>query len=293
MATKSLFRYDIASEQNLYEELIIESVQIYGTDVYYIPRESMGHDQILNDDIISEYKDAYQIEMYIENTEGFDGDGDLFTKFGIEIRDAVTFIVSKRRWNDVIASYRDDAAWWRPREGDIIYIPLTESTFQIMKTEEKTPFFQIGKLNVFKMSCELYDYSGENFNTGIPEIDRVETFAYQYQVTLSDSADGYIFGENVTQTFSSGVVMRGEIINIEADSNTRLFIAHSGANDGKYHDFIPGLPIVGSQSGQSWNVLDVIQLQKIEASSQGDIFKEAASTILDFSEDNPFGNPLQ
>ena len=228
MTTKPLFRYDVESEQDLYEDLIIESIQIYGQDVYYVPRESLGHDEILNDDIINNYDDAYQIEMYIETAEGFEGDGDIFTKFGIEIRDACTFVVAKRRWNDAVASYRDDTPWWRPREGDIIYIPLTESTFQIMRTEEKTPFFQIGKLNVFRLSCELYDYAGENFNTGFEEIDRVEkTYAYQYQITMDDSASNYTLGETVTQTFTSGVIMRGEVVNIEADSSTRLFIAHS------------------------------------------------------------------
>src|SRR6056300_1150201 len=158
MATNLYFSQGRKSEQDLYEEIIIESLKMYGQDVYYIPREIVNRDRIFEDDSVSRFSDAYKIEMYIENIEGFDGEGDLFTKFGVEIRDAATFIVSRRRWGSVIAENEesDVVQFFRPREGDVIYLPLSQSMFQIMKVETETPFFQLKNLPTFRMRCELF-----------------------------------------------------------------------------------------------------------------------------------------
>lgn len=103
MATNLYFAQGTRSEQVLYEDLIIESLKMYGQDVYYIPREIVKRDRIFEDDAVSRFDNSYRIETYIENVEGFDGEGDLFTKFGVEIRDAATFIMSRRRWSSVVA----------------------------------------------------------------------------------------------------------------------------------------------------------------------------------------------
>jgi hypothetical protein len=162
------------SEQNLYEDLIIESMKIYGMEVYYLPRKPNSLDSILTEDPLNTFEYAYPIEMYLENTMGFAGDGELMSKFGLEIRDTANFIVSRKRWNQV-AGPTGNTILERPAEGDIIYFPMSKSFFEIRKVEGQDPFFQVGKLYVFKMMCELYQYSNERFMTGVAEIDNIAT----------------------------------------------------------------------------------------------------------------------
>ena len=162
------------SEQNLYEDLIIESMKIYGIEVYYLPRKPNSLDRILTEDPLNTFEHAYPIEMYLENTMGFAGDGELMSKFGLEIRDTAKCIVSRKRWNQVAGS-TGNTILERPAEGDIIYFPMSKSFFEIRKVEGQDPFFQVGKLYVFKMMCELYQFANERFITGIAEIDNIAT----------------------------------------------------------------------------------------------------------------------
>jgi hypothetical protein len=161
-----------SSEQNLYEDLIIESMKIYGFEAYYLPRKSNTLDSILTEDPLNTFDYAFPLEMYLENTMGFAGDGELMSKFGLEIRDTGNFIVSRKRWAEVVGS-QNVTVLPRPAEGDIIYFPLTKSFFEIRKVEGQEPFFQIGKLFVYKMMCELYQFANERFNTGVDEIDNI------------------------------------------------------------------------------------------------------------------------
>jgi len=160
-----------ASEQNLYEDLIIECLQIYGFEVYYIPRTSFNEDRILVEDPLNHYENAYPIEMYLENTNGFEGEGDLLTRFGVELRETASFVVSRRRWDKEVGSKGQTVLEARPAEGDVLYFPLTKSYFEIRKVEGDTPFYQVGKLYIFRMQCELMQFSSETFNTGVDEID--------------------------------------------------------------------------------------------------------------------------
>lgn len=175
MATNPYFSQGTRSEQLLYEDIIIESLKMYGQDVYYIPREIVDRDRIFVDDSVSRFDNAYKIEMYVENTEGFDGEGDLFTKFGVEIRDAATFVVAKRRWNTTVAYHEQTVteSFARPREGDLIYLTLSNSIFEITRCETQQPFFQLKNLPVFKLRCELFEYNKEDFDTGIEELDDI------------------------------------------------------------------------------------------------------------------------
>lgn len=183
MATNLYFSQKVKSEQNLYEDITIESLKMYGQDVYYLPREIVNEDRILGDDIQSSFNSSYKIEMYIENVEGFDGEGDLFTKFGVEIRDAATFIVARKRWNQTVSRYNNKINSERPREGDLIYLPLSNSLFQIQHVEHESPFYQLSNLPTYKMRCELFEYSGEDINTGIDVIDDIENnYSYTYIV---------------------------------------------------------------------------------------------------------------
>lgn len=159
------------SESELMEGLIIECLKIYGFDVYYLPRKQVKEDLILGEDPLSKFTAAYPIEMYLENVDGFGGDGEFMSKFGLEIRDTANFVVSRRRWQDLIG--KDGAAILsaRPAEGDLLYFPLTKSFFEIKFVEARDPFFQVGKLYVFKLQCELFQFSSETIDTGITEID--------------------------------------------------------------------------------------------------------------------------
>lgn len=153
------------------EDIIIECLKIYGFDVYYIPRTSVNEDDILTEDPLNKYSNAYPLEMYMSNVTGFEGEGDLLTKFGVEIRDSATFIVARRRWDEVVARDGGAQLTTRPSEGDILYFPITKSYFEIRRVETRDPFFQVGKLYVYKLECELMQYSSERFETEVEEIN--------------------------------------------------------------------------------------------------------------------------
>jgi len=177
MATNFYFQSGIpggrSSEQLLMEDIIIECLKIYGFDTYYMPRNAVNEDVILGEDTLNNFEHAYPLEMYMQNVSGFEGDGDLMTKFGVEIRDTATFVVARRRWDEVIASSGNAVLTTRPAEGDIIYFPQTKAFFEIKRVEATDPFFQVGKLYVYKLQCELMQYSSEVFDTGISEIDGI------------------------------------------------------------------------------------------------------------------------
>ena len=216
MATNLYFSQKVRSEQNLYEDIVIEALKAYGQNVYYLPRDIVNEDKILGDDPVSSFNSSYMIEMYIENTEGFEGEGDLFTRFGVEIRDEATFVVSRRRWSDTVARYDNEITVDRPAEGDVIYLPLSKSFFQIMHVEHEQPFYQLSNLPVFKMRCQLYEYTGEDMDTGIDVLDDLETkYAYKYILTLDNTRDS----AQATATLSSGAL---QTLNI-TDSGNNYF----------------------------------------------------------------------
>jgi hypothetical protein len=160
------------SESLLHEDLIIECLKIYGFDCYYIPRVAVNRDMILNEDPTNKYEDAFPLEAYLENTTGFGGT-DLLSKFGVEIQDTATFIVARRRWEEAVGRKKASVLFNRPAEGDLLYFPVTKSFFEIKYVEVKDPFFQVGKLYVYKLECELYQYSHEDVNTEVREIDEI------------------------------------------------------------------------------------------------------------------------
>lgn len=292
MATNPYFSYKVRSEQSLYEDIVIETLKMYGQDVYYIPREVVHKDTVFDDQVLSLFDNAYKVEMYIENVEGFDGEGDLFTKFGVEIRDAATFVMARRRWNDTVARLEgyDSNKFYRPREGDIIYLPLSQSTFQIMKVETESPFYQISNLPVFKMRCELFEYSDEDFDTGIDDIDRVEQIgAYQYILTMDSASAGYELGETISQVFSDYTI-NGEVVGW-SDSDNKLYLAHVGSTDGLYREFTTSTQVVGSESNAIATPTLVEELQEIQLNNQNESLDADAFEFIDFSESNPFGDP--
>ena len=188
MATNFYFQSGNTSgttnEQRLLEDLILESIKIYGHDVYYLPRTSVNQDEVLGEDVLSRFENAYPIEMFIANVEGWGGDREIFTKFGIQVTDQATFVVSKRRWEDVVGINPEELLQLpnRPAEGDLIYLPKTKSMFEIKFVEHLNPFYQLGKFYIYSMNCELYQYSSEQFDTNVEEIDSVEVRDTQDQL---------------------------------------------------------------------------------------------------------------
>jgi hypothetical protein len=289
------------SEQDLYEDIVIESLKVYGQNVYYLPRTIVNQDSIFKDDIPSTYGSAYRLEMYIENVEGFDGDGDLFSKFGVEIRDQATFVCARRRFATQIGNrqeYSSGTQYYRPKEGDLIYLPLSGSIFQISKVEDESPFYQLQNLPVFRMQCDLFEYNDEDLDTNIEAIDALESkFAYKYILTLDSdgnvgaSALPFQKGETVIQTLSDGTQISGEVSESFTDSDLKLHLIHVGADDGKFHLPTTGLNVVGVTSTAVASVTAVSEEQQIMPSTQADEFDAFEDGFIDFSEGNPFGDP--
>jgi len=171
MPTNQYFtNYTSTAEQGLHTDLIVESIKQYGLDMYYLPRTEVEVDQLHGADTQTEYVSSHLCEFYIKNVEGFAGEGDFLSKFNIQIRDQVTFTVARTSFETNVGT---PASIVRPREGDIVYFPLNNKLFQIKFVEHESMFYPLGSLQVWDIKCELFEYSGEYFNTGITEIDDI------------------------------------------------------------------------------------------------------------------------
>ena len=293
MSTNPYFSQGTKNEQHLYEDIVVESLRTFGQDCYYIPREIVNRDGIFQDDSVSRFDNAYRIEMYIENIEGFDGEGDLFTKFGVEIRDAATFVVARRRWGNTVALYENELTepFYRPREGDLIYLTLSKSYFEITRVETEEPFYQLKNLPVFKMRCELFEYNDEDFDTGITEIDDVEeVHAYQTILTFSTITGAFEIGEEVTQN-NTDYTMKGEVVKVDLSNSAakKVYISHAGATDGDYHEFTLSATITGSNTGATGTPTAIGE--DLQDGAMNDDFDNIGDGLVDWSEKNPFGEP--
>lgn len=289
MAINPYFSQKVRTEQNLYEDIVIESLKIYGQDVYYLPRDIVNEDTIFGDDVTSKFNSSYKVEMYIENVEGFDGEGDLFTKFGIEIRDQATFVVARRRWEQTVRRYDNEIQVQRPAEGDLIYLPLSKSLFQIMAVEHEQPFYQLSNLPTYKLRCELFEYTGEQLDTGIDDIDEIEELGYNQVLSLVDSATNLpIVGGTATQTLSSGVTLTAEVVRW-IDSSDTLTLAHIAADQPGLHKFTTGTISLEDSGGDMFiRTVSAVNEELNYNNNQNDDFDV---NFIDFSESNPFGDP--
>ena len=240
-------------EKRLYEDLIVEGLKIYGHDVYYLPRTIVNKDLILGEDVASKFDSAHLVEMYMETTEGFAGEQELVSKFGLEIREDTTFMVAKRTFDNYVDDNVDLVVEGRPNEGDIIYMPLMNSFFEIQFVEDQEPFFQLGQLPVYKLRVTRWEYSSERLDTGVDVMDGAEDqFSLDqlaHQMTL-EAEEGSILLENDS---ASG------------DSNYMLLESYAIQTQSLYADNID----LDNEAGfDTSSVLD---------------------DILDFTERNPFG----
>ena len=307
MATSVYFSGAVRSEQDLYEDLVTESIKVFGQDVVYLPRESLGEDALLNEEW-SQFTQAYPVEMYLENIEGFEGDSNLLGKFGLEIRDQANLVVTKRRWDQAVGQniVNGQAS---PNEGDLIYFTMTQRLFEIKYVEPKSPFYQLQDLPSYTLTAELFEYNDQHFDTGMDEIDAIEwdnATAYSYIVTANTA--NFELGELVTQWTGSND-SAGDPINIEGyvagwegtDARITIISPHQSTNgDGTFMTFsvqsATTKKLIGKNSGtQTYITVDQSGTTKTfynqDPFADNDEFEVAGDDVIDFTESNPFGDP--
>lgn len=182
------FSHGTRNEQNLLEDLVIESIKIYGQDMYYIPRVLVAKDNILGEDRLSQFRNAYPVEMYLESVSGFEGQGAFIQKFGLMMEQSATLTVARRSWERLVGRHKDVTLPNRPAEGDLLYFPLTNGLFEIKFVEHQDPFYQLGKLYVYRLEVELFQYASEVIDTGIESLDAFETLK-TFDVDKQDDID--------------------------------------------------------------------------------------------------------
>ena len=244
MPTTNIFfdNFNNTGEQNLIDDLIIESIKMYGHEVYYMPRSLVAKSNVFGEDLISKFEEAYPIEMYIKNVEGFEGEGDFLSKFNVEVRDQITFTVSIRRWHEEVDAEHthtdsDGNNIDRPAEGDLLFMPLNGKIFEVKFVEHEAVFYQMGSLQTYDLRCELFEYSHEALDTGVAAIDAVEdalsSNAHNFQIL--DEAGNILVLED-----SSSLVQEGyRLENTDKTANNEFFGASTKLD---FIDFSEGNP---------------------------------------------------
>ena len=236
MPLNPFFLQGSASEQRLVQDLINEQLKIYGVDIFYMPRKFIGTDDVMKENIVARFDDSYALEAYVQNYEGFAGSGDLMTKFGVRTTDELTLVISRERYDDFVSVFYSDGEdetklTSRPKEGDLIYFPLSDSLFEVKFVEHEQPFYQLGKLYMYQLTCELYEYEDAVIDTSITEIDNnAEDDGFIATLTLA--------GLGQTAAFSAGLSTSGV--------NTITLI-----NDGFGYTSPPAVAITTSPSGST------------------------------------------
>ena len=297
----------VASEQNLIESLIIESLKIYGQNVFYIPRTQVAKDEILGEDPLSKFEQAFPIEMYFENVDNLGGQGPFIQKFGLFNEMSATLVVARSRWQELVGQHGNTFVPARPNEGDLIYFPLTKGLFEIKFVQHQDPFYQLGKLYTFKMEVELFQYASEKIDTGVAEIDKFEelkTFSqdptrtenmFVDSITITNVGKGYATAP--LMTFSGGTPSTPATATCTIDSEGRINAVNI-TNVGNGYNAIPTIVIDAPPSGAGNVQATATATIKLNVDKQGgfadnlEIATERQPTTNEkvaWSEDNPFG----
>ena len=243
---KNPYFLDNTSEQRLVEDLTSETIRAMGRDVYYIPRVLFNKDILFGEDTISKFKGSFKIEMYVNSVNGFEGQGDIISKFGIEIKDRVELVVSNKRFTEIIGRVNSDIP--KPREGDLIYFPLSDTLFEINFVEHENPFYPLGKRYTYVLSCEAFTYSHEDFDTDQSFIDDVQTenstTGFEVYMNSGFTSD-FIVGETVFQILNNGIDGPTGVSLSNATGTARVYDW-----DGATHD---NLLLIGDQTG-TWSI---------------------------------------
>lgn len=283
----------ITSEQLLIEDLVIEAMQIYGMDIFYLPRSSRDQiDYLYGEDTLKQYVAAYPIEMYLENVTGMDGEQDFISKFGLEIRDELTFLVSRRRFAATVPSNR-------PLSGDLIYIPLVRNIFEITHVEhenDQAMFYTLGRgrggnVYVYGLKLKQYVFSNEIIQVGVSEIDdQVRNYYPRTNVTLSAGGTGqFVNDEIVYQSANTLANATATAIVHDFTPNSQITIFRTIGT------FASGVIIRGNTSNAMWTISTSDDLAPLDNAFEDIIdnnrIQAEANAIIDFTDTNPFGEP--
>lgn len=292
MATSSYFNnYNSITEQRVVEDLIVESIKIMGFDAYYLPNDNdTARDLLYGEDPIKKFRSAFPVEFYLSSSLEYMGEREFFSKFGLEIKNNVTVIISKRSF----AQRVPQNTFTRPREGDLIYVPFLNGTgelYEIKFTNHTKDFFTLGRKipYFYELELEKFKYSHEIIDTGIEEIDDVATqSSYTIEYTVTSGSGNYTQKEIAFQSgdgtqnnaFATGVVQEWNAV------NKKLNLSNI------YGEFLPNTIIKGATSNaqfvmSTYNPLDDVSPNE---NFENKYIEDQANTILDFSETNPFGN---
>ena len=300
--TNVYFSQGTRNEQTLIEDLIIESLRIYGNEVMYIPRTLVSKDNILGEDRLSQFKSAFPIEMYFENVDSFGGQGAFIQKFGLMVEQSATLVVARRRWEQFVGRYGVTTIPDRPNEGDLIYFPLSKGLFEIKFVQHQDPFYQLGKLYVYKLQVELFQYASEFMDTGVPAVDAFESlksfttnvsrsaYGEVVKVNITNSGVGYTSTPTVVFTSSSGTGATGTAVK-GTGANANKIIRVDITNPGTGYTQPPAISFVGG-GGQDAAAVAVIETNIDKAAdsfADNNTFKEESVGVINFDESNPFG----
>jgi len=281
------FSHGTHAEKNLYEDLIIEQLKIYGQDTYYLPREEITRDSVLGN-TTDKFTDAYAIEMYVEDVNGFAGQGDLVGKFGLEVRDELTLVVARRTFEILVDNTSNTLSINRPREGDIIWLSRFKKFFQIDFVEDEDPMYQINDLPIFKLKCSMWEYASESVETGVTDIDErldsVSMDVLENQITLESgtTSSGALLSESVTGDVEAVLTEAGEYLVDETDGDNILY-----EDDPNYIEYI--LLEDASTENMATDPVGGDNAAFDVAAGIDDF--DPNNDIFDFSERNPFGDP--
>ncbi len=284
MATNSHFRPQ-RDEQKIIEDLSIEAIKIYGHDFVYIPRTLVKEDELFGEDVLSTFDNGVELEMYIQNIDGFEGDGDFVSKFGLEVRDSMKLVVSKKRFEEEVSPVESSIKY--PREGDLIFFPMTKGLFEIKFVEHENPFYQLNKLYTYSLSCELFQYAQEDLNTGWTDVDKIETDRYDsvVQLTTSGGVTGtFLVGEFVFDGPSYATSVNTATI-VKWDGSVMQIAGQSGAigTTGITGSDSSAFAVVGSTGAPNTTII----VPPTNFTDNRDIQVEA-DDVFDFTDKDPF-----
>ena len=277
MPTNVYFDTGTRPEQHLYEDLMIEQLKIYGQDVFYIPRTLVNEDNLFGEDTLSKFGDAYLIEMYFENVEGYEGEKEIMSKFGLQMNEDVTFIVARRRFEQLVSHDSNLIVKTRPNEGDLVYFPKVKKIFEITFVDHDDPFYQVHNLPAFKLKCKTFEYSSEDLDTGITEIDAIETDnsldMLSFQITMEQSS---------TTTYNEGIELEDGTGNLELETAT-------GGTDNLIGENETGGDQIVLETGD-YIIQEAFVVDTVDENAMNDFFETQDDNIIDFTESNPFGD---
>ena len=288
MSTNVFFSKGTPNDQHLYADLAIEAIQIYGHDVFYIPRTLVNKDELFGEDDLSRFDDAYGIEMWMETQEGYEGERELISRFGLEIRDETTFVVARRRWDDVVSSDANLIVNTRPDEGDLIYMPTVKRLFEISFVDHDDPFYQLDNLPVYKLYCRTFEYSSEILDTGIDAIDDIETkrsTAFQDYELSGEQGPDTTYNQEIGLECGTMYATGPGMVELEDGLGQLL-----GENE-------TGFTSILTEDSDAYYTFFIIQeafnISTQDTQSDNEFLETQATAILDFTESNPFGDPTE